>query len=166
VMNIFMLADTPRVAAQMHCDKHVVKMVLESAQMLSTAHRVLDGGEYADSNGLYKATHKNHPSNVWVRANKSNYQWLFSLFYELTKEYTHRYGKIHACSRFNHAFLNSPKSILRGVQTALPQCMPDKYKIEGDSIKAYRDYYRGEKAYFAKWDRGTSEPTWWRNTNG
>ena len=147
-MNIFMLADTPRVAAQMHCDKHVVKMVLESAQMLSTAHRVLDGGEYADSNGLYKATHKNHPSNVWVRAN------------------THRYGKIHACSRFNHAFLNSPKSILRGVQTALPQCMPDKYKIEGDSIKAYRDYYRGEKAYFAKWDRGTSEPTWWRNTNG
>ena len=99
-------------------------------------------------------------------SNKSNYQWLFSLFYELTKEYTHRYGKIHACSRFNHAFLNSPKSILRGVQTDLPQCMPDKYKIEGDSIKAYRDYYRGEKAYFAKWDRGTSEPTWWRNTNG
>ena len=67
-MNIFYLDRNPIVAAQMMCDKHVVKMILESAQMLSTAHRVLDGDTYADLVGLYKIAHKNHPSSVWVRS--------------------------------------------------------------------------------------------------
>ena len=68
-MNIFYLDRNPVVAAQMMCDKHVVKMILESAQILSTAHRVLDGDEHADNVGMYKMTHKNHPSTIWVRAN-------------------------------------------------------------------------------------------------
>ena len=72
-MNIFYLDSDPYVAAKMHCDKHVVKMILESAQMLSTAHRVLDGDEYADERGLYKMAHKNHPSTIWVRTSTDNY---------------------------------------------------------------------------------------------
>ena len=76
-MNIFYLDKNPVVAAQMQCDKHVVKMILESAQMLSTAHRVLDGNEYADKKGLYKMAHKNHPSTIWARSSLENYVWLF-----------------------------------------------------------------------------------------
>ena len=66
-MNIFYLHKDPKTCAEMHCDKHVVKMVLEYAQLLSTAHRVLDGDEWADKAQLYKATHKNHPSAIWAR---------------------------------------------------------------------------------------------------
>ena len=72
-MNIFYLDHDPVIAAQMSCDKHVVKMILESAQMLSTSHRVLDGDEYANEVGLYKLAHKNHPSTIWVRS--SNEHW-------------------------------------------------------------------------------------------
>ena len=79
-MNIFYLDEKPMTAARMHCDKHVVKMILESAQMLSTAHRILDGNDYADRRGLYKATHKNHPANIWVRESANNYVWLYNLF--------------------------------------------------------------------------------------
>ena len=84
-MNIFYLNKDPEIAAQMHCDKHVVKMILESAQMLSTAHRILDGDDIANSKGLYKMTHKNHPCNIWVRKNNENYEWLWSLYDNLMK---------------------------------------------------------------------------------
>ena len=89
-MNIFYLARDPEIAAQMMCDKHVVKMILESAQMLSTAHRVLDGDEYANSHGLYKMAHKNHPSTIWVRSSVKNYMWLYDHMIALMNEYTHR----------------------------------------------------------------------------
>ena len=98
-MNIFYLDRDPVVAAKMHCDKHVVKMILESAQMLSTAHRVLDGDEYADERGLYKMAHKNHPSTIWVRTSTDNYMWLNRLFGALCKEYTYRYNKQHSSQK-------------------------------------------------------------------
>ena len=79
-MNIFYLDRNPVIAAQMMCDKHVVKMILESAQMLSTAHRVLDGDDRANETGLYKMAHKNHPSTIWVRASSENYRWLWKHF--------------------------------------------------------------------------------------
>ena len=79
-MNIFYLHEDPQEASEMMCDKHNVKMILESAQMLSTAHRVLDGDEYADQHELHKATHKNHPSTVWTRSTDENYDWHFDLF--------------------------------------------------------------------------------------
>ena len=79
-MNIFYLDEKPLTAARMHCDKHVVKMIIESAQMLSTAHRTLDGNDYADRMNLYKATHKNHPANIWVRESAENYLCLYNLF--------------------------------------------------------------------------------------
>ena len=94
-MNIFYLDKNPKIAAQMHCDKHVVKMVLEYAQILSTAHRVIDGDEVADREGLYKIAHKNHPSTAWARAGRGNYNWLSDLWGYLGNEYTHRYGKVH-----------------------------------------------------------------------
>ena len=89
-MNIFYLDKDPVVAAQMMCDKHVVKMILESAQMLSTAHRVLDGDTYANKVGLYKMAHKNHPSTIWARSSIENYDWLSGHMQALMKEYTYR----------------------------------------------------------------------------
>ena len=79
-MNIFYLDHDPRIAAKYHCDKHVVKMILESAQMLATAHRVVDKN---DDDILYREAYKNHPSTKWVRSNLYHYTWLWSLFNSL-----------------------------------------------------------------------------------
>ena len=110
-MNIFYLDRDPVIAAQMMCDKHVVKMILESAQMLSTAHRVLDGDEYADRRGLYKLAHKNHPSTIWVRSSLENYTWLYDHMVALMEEYTYRYGKHHATERLLAPLFKSPKNM-------------------------------------------------------
>ena len=91
-MNIFYLSSCPAEAAESHNDKHCVKMILEYAQMLSTAHRELDGNV---PDILYKSTHKNHPSTIWTRSSKQHYDWLFRLFRMLSAEYMIRYGKIH-----------------------------------------------------------------------
>ena len=114
-MNIFILDEDPVKAAEYHCNKHVVKMIIEYAQLLSTAHRVIDGVEYEDKtangrrikrwkmvknpnmeNTLYKAAMINHPSAVWVRQSSRHYKWLYRLFMWLCVEYTYRYGKHHA----------------------------------------------------------------------
>ena len=86
-MNIFYLHNDPRIAAKYHCDKHVVKMILESAQMLSTAHRIIDK---SDDDILYREAYKNHPSTIWVRSGLYHYKWLQSLFNSLGKEFEHR----------------------------------------------------------------------------
>ena len=149
-MNIFYLDRDPVVAAKMMCDKHVVKMILESAQMLSTTHRVLDGDEIADSKGLYKMAHKNHPSTIWVRTNSSNYDWLWQHMDAMMKEYTYRYGKHHATERLTHYLWEHPKNITNGDFSDPPQCMPEECKDE-DTVLAYQKYYIEEKSYFAKW---------------
>jgi len=87
-MNIFYLHEEPEICAQMHNDKHCVKMILESAQMLCTAHRALDGNDKCDNLFMYKQAHLNHPSTKWVRENIYNYKWMFNLFEELC-ENTH-----------------------------------------------------------------------------
>ena len=158
-MNIFYLSDYPHLCAEYHCDKHVVKMILEIAQMLSTAHHELDGEKAIL--GIYKSTHKNHPSNVWVRESYGNYHYTWSLLYYLLKEYSKRYGKIHATHRLLDPLSVRPKNIDgTPVHTEPPQCMPDEYKVEGDSIQAYRNYYLGEK-HFAQW-KYTPTPNWWK----
>jgi len=151
-MNIFYLDRDPVIAAQMMCDKHVVKMILESAQMLSTAHRVLDGDEYADKMGLYKMAHKNHPSTIWVRSSEDNYDWLWQHMCALMKEYTHRYGKRHATERLIDPLCNAPDFVGDGEFTDPPQCMPDYCKGE-DTVLAYQNYYILEKSGFAKWTK-------------
>tara|TARA_R110002126_G_scaffold8531_5_gene40243 strand:+ start:593 stop:1099 length:507 start_codon:yes stop_codon:yes gene_type:complete len=157
-MNIFYLNADPKIAAQQQCDKHVVKMILETAQLLSTAHRELDGDDNADANELYKATHKNHPSAVWARDNSENYDWLWQHMDALLKEYTARYHKTHKTERLLHHLWEHPKNITHGDFTPPPQCMPDQYKSDC-TVSAYRDYYLGEKMDIAKWAHSES-PTW------
>ena len=158
-MNIFYLDRNPVVAAQMMCDKHVVKMILESAQMLSTTHRVLDGDEYADDVGLYKMAHKNHPSTIWVRSALANYDWLLSHMSALMREYTYRYGKHHATERLKTPLMRPPKNIDWTYSFSdPPQCMPDYCKND-DTVSAYQNYYILEKSNFATW-KHRDRPEW------
>ena len=152
-MNIFYLDRDPKIAAQLACDKHVVKMILESAQMLCTAHRVLDGDEPADHGGMYKMVHKNHPSTIWTRTSEMNYQWHWRYFDSLLKEYTHRYGKHHATERLRWILRISPINIDKDAPFSdPPQCMPETCK-GGDTVSAYQTYYILEKSSFARWTK-------------
>jgi hypothetical protein len=146
-MNVFYLDPDPKLAASMQCDRHVVKMILESAQLLSTAHRLLDGDEWADSHSLYKVTHKNHPSAVWARSSSDNYKWLYRHFLGLCDEYNYRYGKIHLSeTKLSDPLWFTPTNIDHNPGfTAPPQCMPDEYKNDC-TVEAYRSYYRLDKS--------------------
>jgi hypothetical protein len=180
-MNIFYLSDDPRTAAQEHVDRHVVKMILETAQLLCTAHRLLDGVETPTTkigksgkpksvkkfthpdpklDGLlYSTTHINHPCTIWTRTNINNYMWLYQLFVALCDEYTHRYGKKHKCDLLFRDVLNAtPSNIPSGNLTSPAQAMPEKYR-HVNPIMAYRQYYIAEKAPFAKWSNRTI-PAW------
>ena len=163
-MNIFYLDKDPVRAAEYHCDKHVVKMILESAQMLCTAHRLLSGEDYCNDKGLYKLAYQNHPSTKWARESFVQYRWLYNLYEKLLTEYTKRYGKIHACERLRAELELCPTNINAKPFTEPPQCMPDEYKVKGNSVIAYRHYYKGEKAAFAKWQY-SDIPWWWENPN-
>ena len=175
-MNIFYLDHDVSNCAMMHNDKHCVKMILEYAQLLSTAHRVLDGTQsiglsktgrkqtrYVLPDGreslLYSATHINHPSAVWVRQSDANYAWLYRLFGALMDEYTHRYGKIHSSERLSHALSYRPKNIPVGPFTEPTPAMPDEVKIPGDSIASYRNYYINNKNHLANWKK-RNIPSW------
>jgi hypothetical protein len=142
----------------MMCDRHVVKMILESAQMLSTAHRVIDK---SDNELLYKEAHKNHPSTKWVRKSHLNYQWLYAHFVALGEEYTTRYGKVHMSITKLKSFLKTPpKLIPQEIFSEPPCCMPDEYK-QSNTVEAYRTYYRKDKAGFATWKQPSVIPEWW-----
>jgi len=145
-MNIFYIDSCPTKAAQMQCDRHVVKMILESAQLLSTAHRELDGDSWADANSLYKKTHTNHPSAVWVRQSTNHYHWLDNHFVALCDEYSYRYGKTHLTdTKFRGVIYESPDNCPVNGWVDPPQCMPDQYK-DDDTVTAYRNYYRLDKS--------------------
>lgn len=175
-MNIFYLSPDPKVCAQMHLDKHVVKMILEYAQLLSTAHRVIDGTETQGlsktgrkvkrwiiergtniqerNSVLYTATHINHPSAKWARHTGHNYYWLYCLLYELCKEYTHRYGKTHVVeTKLLPTLALVPNGLETGEFTPPWRAMPDEYKVGDDSMASYRNYYVGAKARMAKWTK-------------
>jgi len=133
-MNIFYLSQSPTRAAQMQCDQHVVKMILESAQLLSTAHHELDGISPA-----YKPTHKNHPSAVWARASRDHYRWLYNHMMALGDEYTRRYGKVHlTIQKHSETLREAPVAIPDLGFTEPPQCMPDDCK----RINAIEGYQR------------------------
>jgi len=157
-LNIFYLDRDPEIAAQMMCDKHVVKMILESAQMLSTAHRVLDGDGYANKFGLYKATHKNHPSAIWARTCWKQYQWLYQHMCYLMEEYTYRYGKHHKTERLWNPLGVKPQNLKILPFTDPPQCMPEICKAD-DTVSAYQTYYILEKSGFATWKKRVM-PEW------
>ena len=132
-MNIFILDEDPSVAAQYHCDKHVVKMVLETAQMLSAA--LINNGIEAP----YKLTHKNHPCTLWVGESRSNYVWLRELGLRLGEEYTFRYGKRHK----SHLVIESMPEYLDIEDIGLTKfalAMPDEFKSD-NPVESYRNYY-------------------------
>lgn len=160
-MNRFVLHEDPKVAAHQHCDKHVVKMILEEAQMLSTVHRYY--GYEGDE--LYKGTHNHHPCTKWAGESRENYEWAYNLFTELCSQYTLRYNKIHKTSRLIGPLWHIPDQIPDIPMTAIPQAMPEELKIEGEPIKAYRNYYITEKSRFAQW-RYSEAPDWWPSGRG
>ena len=159
-MNLFVLSDCPFEAAKSHCDVHVNKMIIETAQMLSTAHRLLEGKMFIElSKGgsrlkkwdhptlhslLYKSTHYNHPSAVWIRETSNNYNWAYNLFKGLCNEYTARRGKVHATEKLlDLALIQQPVNIKSGSQTTFAICIADEYELADikDPIEAYRRYY-------------------------
>lgn len=177
-MNIFYISTDPVQAAEWMVDKHVVKMILESAQLLSTAHRILDGVEVAgksktgrnvkrwilnDSRDpvIYTATHVNHPSAVWCRQSVENYNWLVEHFHALGQEYTYRYNKKHKCFDGELAYmLSSPPNNLKTYEwTEMPSAMADEYKISNDPLTNYRHYYKVAKARMHVW-KNRQPPDW------
>ncbi len=154
-MNIFFLDYDPKKCAQYHNDKHVVKMILETAQLLCGVHWVI-GNE-----APYKLSHKNHPCSIWVRSSLENYLWLCELGLELCIEYEYRYGKKHKTyDVIMWCILNKPN--ISDVEfTTPPLAMPDHCKIENNPIKSYRNYYMIEKSSFCKW-KGRDVPNWYK----
>ncbi|MBY8170339.1 pyrimidine dimer DNA glycosylase/endonuclease V [Vibrio fluvialis] len=152
-MNIFILDDDIKLCAQYHCDQHVVKMILESVQLLCTA---------LNKKGFetpYKSTHVKHPCVLWVEESYDNFLWLTELVRELNTEYKFRYDK-----SVDHKSM----AVLELIQqhtypsiglTEFAQAMPDEYKIRGDAVSAYRCFYLAEKMVFARWTK-RELPAW------
>jgi hypothetical protein len=181
-MNIFYIDESPFQSAEWLVDKHVVKMILESAQLLSTAHRVLDGEMVegikvnpetgktrkckayllSDSRDsvIYSATHVNHPSAIWARESVENYNWLVDHFFAIMAEYTYRYDKVHKCFGAISATLQSPPHKLTNWDmTEMPSCMDEKYIVSKNPIDNYRNYYKNGKSHLHSWKKRTP-PEW------
>lgn len=212
-MNIFYLDKEPERAASFHCDKHNVKMIVESAQMLSTAqwyaeaerlsllpwngkqsdlwremariHRQAAGFDTSGDSSfhirdirkqtahllpdslyahIYSPTHANHPSAVWARSTKEQYNWLADLSLELCYEYTRRYKRRHKTQTLIEWCVANPPDVFPSRPfVEPPQCMPNDSKINGDTVGAYRQYYIKHKAYMAKWAHSKT-PDWWKQS--
>ena len=138
-MNLFYIERQPVAAAQALCDKHVLKQGLETSQMLSTAHRLL---ETPQAPFVYKVTHKNHPSTKWLRSSQLAYKWGLEHMEALFAEYSHRYGKIHKTQREKLHYLKIiPQDLPQAPFVDPPQCMYDECR-GSDTVAAYRTYYR------------------------
>lgn len=176
-MNIFAVDPDPFVAAQCLVDKHCIKMILETAQLLSTAHRLLDGEEYVGQSAsgrkarrwrlpddretiLYSATHISHPSAIWCRQSNNNYNWLYCHFVGLLNEYTYRYGKTHKCAEpaFRQMLQTLPANIPVSHFTPVTPAMPDEYKVPC-SVQSYRNYYKQGKTHLHAWTKRQA-PDW------
>ena len=177
-MNIFYLHEDPIQNAKWHIDKHIVKMPIEYAQLMSTAHRLLDGEMYLGKTVigrnikrwrlhderediLYKASHINHPSAIWVRESIENYFEMYKLYMAVLAEFTNRYGKVHGSSKPSIALIRPPSNIPMVKGTQLPQSMPEICKVKNNPILAYRNYYIVEKNSFASW-KNREIPEWFQ----
>ena len=179
-MNIFILDNDPVIAAQQQCDKHVVKMIVESGQMLSTAHRMLDGVverrpsksgkttvNYYKLNDerediIYKAVHFNHPCSIWTRESCCNYSWHYEHFIALCEEYTYRYGKVHSTdTKLRKELKQVPTNISVKHMTPFklamgsnPECMFE------DAVKSYRAFYHTKQEKFSMVWTKRPIPSW------
>jgi hypothetical protein len=147
-MNIFVLDLDPVKAAIQQCDKHIVKMPLETAQMLST----INGGPY-------RPTHINHPCTLWANAFLDNYNWLVKHGLALCSEYTYRYKKVHKCEEVIRSLSQPLIDIPEGFSQFV-QCMPNEYKCE-DPVQAYRAYYHSKRSFTTWLNR--NKPDWWKD---
>lgn len=159
-MNIFVLDDDPKLCAMAHCDKHVVKMILETAQMICTTHHLIGGYEYEIP---YKSTHINHPCNRWLRDSVENYNWLMSLITHLNDEYRYRYDK-----NVNHKSYDAVKDLpipdLPNIpRTRFARAMPDEIKIGQNVVKSYRNYYNISKKDIISYKK--RDPPKWLKVN-
>lgn len=152
-MNIFVLNLDPEIAAQEQCDKHVVKMPLETAQLLCS---VFPNGE-----APYKRTHYNHPCAIWTRTSRQNYAWLIRHGLALCKEYTFRYGKTHASEKVIVWCQENVDKLTFETEglTAHPMAMPEECKTS-NVVESYRSYYKHFKKDIAVW-KNKPNPSWW-----
>jgi len=174
-MNLFYLDKDAKKCAEYHCDKHVVKMILETAQLLSTTHRVLDGKEYIKlsknnrkltywklfderENILYQVFGVNHPVSLWIRKCSGNYKFALNLFIELNNEYEYRYNKIHKSKELLEIISKVPYNISDGEMTSPSLAMPEIY-FDDDAVKSYRNYYKFDKKNILFYTK-RSKPDW------
>ena len=189
-MNRFIIEDNPVGCAQSLCDSHVIKMVLEEGQMLSTVHRLVDGAEYTGKTKtgrnkkawkivhgvaqshreetLYKACHYNHPCTIWSRETRGNYEWSFKLFEAIAREYTHRYEKTHKTYQALAKYLYWPPANIdpSAEVTPFPLAMgaaPECINTD-DPIQSYRDFYHTKQERFKMVWSHRDPPSWWNAT--
>lgn len=174
-MNRFLIEHHTDAIAKSLCDKHIVKMPLEEAQMLCTSIRH-HAPEYADKHELYKAVHQKHPCTLWAMETRANFVFAFNLYTAMLQEFTHRYGKFHGAgnpsttnplARPEH-IIAARKYIPEGPLTAHPQCFSGHDDCKTDEqwpIDAYRAFYKVDKAAFAKWEYGGRQMPHWMREN-
>lgn len=185
-MNLFILDESPVVSAQLQCDKHVVKMIVESAQMLSTAHRLLDGSmqlrpsksgkrkvKYFALNDdreavMYKNVHEGHPCTVWTMETVSNYDWHYKHFIALCDEYKYRYGKVHSTDTLLRHYLRwPPTNIPSGPLTKQPLAMKSNPEcMFDDVVKSYRAFYQTKQDRFKMVWTKREVPPWFESAGG
>lgn len=159
-MNVFYLDEDPAVCAQFHCDRHVIKMILESAQLLSAAHHVLG----TDQTNLYKLTHRYHPSTQWVMQCSGNYEYVYNLFVELLKEWRFRYHNSnnsysHKCDALIEPLKHLPLHITIGNMTEPPAVMDISIR-KNNTIESYRNLYKTVKFNICSWKAPRNKPDW------
>lgn len=160
-MNLFILDENPEKAARLNCNRHVCKIILEAAQLLTLAHYSVTPKKVEESEQLAKycpLSQYNHPVTKWVRASVGNYRWAARHGMELCREYTYRYYKVHKTANLMYYLAITEPPLPNIGQTPFAQAMPDEYK-DPDTVIAYIQYYLGEKR-FAQW-KGRPKPLWW-----
>ena len=166
-MNRFLINYSPELCARDLCDKHVVKMPLEEAQMLCTTVR-LHAPEYAEEAGLYRAVHQKHPCTIWAGQTRANYLYSLDMFREMCREYTHRYGKVHASWRLYDALVDATQYVPDGNITPHPECFSEHTDLKSGRpwpIQSYRKFYMTKQRRFKMVWTKRDVPDWFEYRN-
>ena len=166
-MNRFLINYSPELCARDLCDKHVVKMPLEEAQMLCTTVR-LHAPEYAEEAGLYRAVHQKHPCTIWAGQSRANYLYSLDMFREMCREYTYRYGKVHASWRLYDALVDAAQYVPDGGITPHPECFSEHTDLKSGRpwpIQSYRQFYMTKQKRFKMVWTKRDVPDWFEYQN-
>ena len=170
-MNIFIVDENPCEAAEALCDKHVPKMIVETTQMLVSAlrrHGATDADVPVTKSGTpHKGGYRNHPATVWVGDSRTNAEWLLEHGFALCDEFAFRFNKEHACLQQLEKISLELDLIPEGEMTDIALCVGEELQNGrthapiDEAVDIYRNFYRIDKAEFAKWEKGTAAPIWW-----